>query len=261
MRAMKTQTISSWKSWKEEIGRLREKNSIGNNEEEYVSPLLFRGHKCASWRLESTFERRGADFPSIEEYGDTLKETKNAFESYTGYKWDTVFMHRESPSPPEDFEFMVYLRHHGFPTPILDWTRSPYVASFFAFQEHGPEKEISIYSFREYLGAGKGGFTGESRIVGCGPNIKTHRRHYVQQSEYTFCRKKVNDKWYYSSHEDALAFANGKQDVATKYVLPACIRNEALADLDSMNINAYSLFGSEEGLAEMIANRTYGYDS
>jgi len=31
--------------------------------------------------------------------------------------------------------------------------------------------------------------------------------------------------------------------------------------LDSMNINAYSLFASEEGLSEMLTNRQYGYDS
>jgi hypothetical protein len=30
-----------------------------------------------------------------------------------------------------------------------------------------------------------------------------------------------------------------------------------LTELDSMNINAFTLFGSEEGFAEMLANRMY----
>lgn len=222
---------------------------------------MFRGHKCASWRLESTLERISENLPSIKEYGTILKGVKNIFESHTGHNWGTVFEHGEVPAPPEDTEFMVYLRHHGFPTPLLDWTRSPYVASFFAFQQCSPENNIAIYLFREYLGKGKGGQPADSNIVGCGPNIKTHRRHYAQQAEYTFCRQKRDGIWYYSSHEDALASTNDTQDIVIKYILPSCIRNEALADLDAMNINAYSLFGSEEGLAEMTANRIYGYDS
>jgi hypothetical protein len=31
------------------------------------------------------------------------------------------------------YEYMAYLRHHGFPSPLLDWTRSPYIAAYFAF--------------------------------------------------------------------------------------------------------------------------------
>ena len=35
------------------------------------------------------------------------------------------------PGSPLGYDFMIYLRHHGFPSPLLDWTRSPYVASLF----------------------------------------------------------------------------------------------------------------------------------
>src|SRR5579871_975887 len=35
------------------------------------------------------------------------------------------------------YDYMAYLRHHGFPSPLLDWTRSPYVAAFFAFRDLG----------------------------------------------------------------------------------------------------------------------------
>jgi FRG domain len=255
---MKSQEVSSWASWKEIISQLLDQESKQVNGELCISPLLFRGHKCSSWRLESTIERKGrSSLPSIDEYGTMVEVAKHAFESYTNNVWVTAFDNADHPSPPKNYEFIVYLRHHGFPTPILDWTRSPYIASFFAFQHPSPEKTVAIYSFREYADGG----SSESQIVGCGPTIRTHRRHYIQQAEYTFCRKKIGSTWHYGSHEEALQPSNDHQDIATRYIIPSCIRAEALADLDAMNINAYSLYGSEESLAEMLANRIYRYDS
>jgi hypothetical protein len=259
---MQQKEIASWKSWKDEIAQLQETERTRKAGDLYFfSELLFRGQTCASWELKSTLERRSSDLPSISEYGRIVKTTKVAFESLTDRRWETVFSNSEAPGPPEDYEFIVYLRHHGFPTPILDWTRSPYVASFFAFQTKSHEKTVSIFSYREYCGTGKETSSDESAIIGCGPTIRTHQRHYHQQSEYTFCRKKVERQWHYSSHEEAFSKKIEGQDVCVKYILPASISGGALADLDSMNINAYSLFSSEEGLSEMLANRQYGYNS
>ena len=253
--------ISSWDSWKRHIGKVLSEELDPSDEEAYVSDLLFRGHKCASWNLESTLERKGIEMPNVDTFSNQIKKVKLAFESYLDSSWHSEFSFSEVLSPPEDYEFMVYLRHHGYPTPLLDWSRSPYIATFFAFQCPSPEEMVAIYSFREYSGEGKSGWTGTSNIVGCGPTIRTHKRHYAQQAEYTYCRRKESDEWYYSSHEQALQASDSDQDIVTKYLLPSCIRREVLAELDAMNINAYTLYGSEEGLAEMLANREYNYES
>jgi len=251
--------ITSWECWKERVGGMLSERIKKAKEKTYISDLLFRGHKCASWRLVSTLERKDIVMPNTEEFSIQIKKAKLAFESYLGSTWKSEFALSDAPAPPEDYEFMVYLRHHGYPTPLLDWSRYPYIATFFAFQYPSPEKSVAIYSFREYTGEGKSGWTGSSNIVGCGPTIRTHKRHYAQQAEYTYCRKK-SDKWYYSSHEEALKESTGGQDIVNKYFLPSDIRSEVIAELDAMNINAYTLFGSEEGLAEMLTNREYGYE-
>lgn len=254
-------TIDTWQRWKDTVPQLMADPAVSDADDGYISSLLFRGHRCASWELESTLERKGIELPPIDAYARQIKAVKLAFESYLGSTWTSEFAPSEAPGPPENYEFMVYLRHHGYPTPLLDWTRSPYVAAFFAFQYPSSEESVAIFSFREYLGEGKSGWTGDSNIVGCGPTIRTHKRHYAQQAEYTYCRRKENGRWVYSEHEKALEETGSGQDVMQKYIFPASIRREVLAELDSMNINAYTLYGSEEGLAEMLANRDYDYET
>jgi hypothetical protein len=44
-------------------------------------------------------------------------------------------------------------------------------------------------------------------------------------------------------------------NLCKKYILPSSERTKVLNKLDQMNINAFSLFGNEEGLMDMLAWR------
>ena len=150
---------------------------------------------------------------------------------------------------------MTYLRHHGFPSPLLDWSQSPFVAAFFAFSENldDSEKQVAIFSYIEDMGGGKNISDDQPAICGLGSYVTTHKRHFMQQCEYTICTHCLNDEIYYWSHGDVFKKDDKHQDYLVKYLLPRSEAVKVLRRLDLVNINAYSLFGNEEALMRTLA--------
>ena len=76
----------------------------------------------------------------------------------------------------------------------------------------------------------------------------------MQQAQYTLSVQRKNDMWSYCSYDEVLQNSIGNaQDVVHKFLLPANLKNQILKKLNEMNINAFTLFGNEEGLMESVA--------
>lgn len=254
--------LKSWEEFEERISTLlTEVEDVKSLKTPlYVSTPLFRGQASAMWNLETTLDRVAKRDFGVEEYYKTIQAVRPAVVSITAREWDIPAQFDAEKLVPQGYEFMVYLRHHGFPSPLLDWTRSPHVAAYFAFRsfDHGNEGEVAIFSFVEYLGEAKTWTSSLPSIHGLGPYVVSHKRHYAQQCEYTICTKSTDGQRVYTSHKNLILEPASTQDALTKYVLPASERGKVLRKLELMNVTALSLFGSEESLIETLAYQEIG---
>jgi len=225
----------------------------------HISTPIFRGQEDAAWQLTTTLDRLVKKPFSLRKYWHVMGAALPKVNSFTQEQWalDKEYVFDESSNfPPPGYEFMAYLRHHNFPSPLLDWTRSPFIAAFFAFRpvpyDEQTEK-VAIFSYQEYSAGGKGWTGGDPAVFGLGSYITTHKRHFMQQSEYTICKIQSDNGYLYCPHEDAFKNTHKDQDILIKYLIPRSERSNVLKRLEMMNINSYSLFGSEEGLMDLLA--------
>ena len=262
---MQETTLNSWDEFEPQIAALELDQHVKDIKTRRTSPLLFRGQGDSAWKLKTTLDRYFSKKVSLKEYYWLTLVAKPKIETFTNYRWTTIPKLREYEEwvnkidifPFGEFpayEYFAYLRHHGFPSPLLDWTASPYVAAFFAFNNPSTKsKSVSIFAYQEHYGAGKCFTKWEPIITSLGPNIQTHRRHFLHQSDYTICTIEENKSHYYTNHEDVIKKNDKGQDLLWKFNIPVTERKEVLGKLQRMNINAFSLFGTEDSLLETIA--------
>lgn len=265
---MKQVDLKTWEEFEEHVSRLARKRANRKSVADcYVSEYLFRGQSDSTWALTTTLERFTGRLLALEEYYKILYATKPQVETFTGTTGEKIpslsdYMDQIGEGglfPPGTFPaygYFVYLRHLGFPSPLLDWTRSPYVAAYFAFRDVcSTATSGSIYAYCEYTVGHKLGSSKAPKITGLGPYVRSHRRHFQQQSQYTICTIHRDGKHSYACHQDAFAGNKEDQDELWKFDLPGSERHKILKRLEQYNINAFSLFGSEESLMETLSFR------
>ena len=101
----------------------------------------------------------------------------------------------------------------------------------------------------------KVGIVGAPMISVRHPKVKTHKRHFLQQSHYTCATEVVNSfkDHRFVAHEQVFAVEAEDQDILIKILIPRSIRLIALTTLHTYNINYFSLFQTEDALINTLA--------
>lgn len=228
--------ILTWDQYKQKIT-----NHIRLN----LGPRLCRGHASSKWNLITSYHRNpnGVDFES---YFGLLNGFADQVETICGKKFDTK-------KETELSSFLSFLQHHGFPTPLLDFTLSPYIAAFFAFSDYSvlDDEFVSIYifDFMKWLTDYKQVYTFDSdtpHVSVLNPKLGGNIRQYSQQGFY-YIFSNVTD-----IEEHILLNQKPNRMYLSKFNIPVTERLIALADLDAMGINHHSLFGTVDSWCRMM---------
>jgi len=92
---------------------------------DYARGYLCRGHAVAGWNFEPSLYRN-------HNLRDAAERSSAERALLTEFRRQAHHYVQNPPNQRRDIEWMALLRHYGGPSRLIDVTRSPYVAAFFA---------------------------------------------------------------------------------------------------------------------------------
>jgi hypothetical protein len=231
--------IRGWEGFKRRVNTLEQKRYI------------FRGQEDNKWRLRSSFHRTGRS--NLDRYMTAdIQDLQKTFSALTQHAFNLA-------DPLHYAAFINLAQHHGYPTPMLDWTWSPYVAAFFAFRNvkaaKGSRRKVRIYKF-DLVEWNK--LYRADKVAPVRPNVTIidalafgNARAIPQQS-----LSLISNMDDIETHITFVEKQHGKRYLEV-FDLPASDRDFLMKELALMGITAGALFPGLDGACESLRERNF----
>ncbi len=222
---------------------------------------LFRGQADADWSLEPSIARvlRGQSAANV------MNAEKLAVEEFKMHAH--LYLSSAIVTRTTDFTgWWSLMQHYRAPTRLLDWTASPYVAVYFAAEDHW-SKDGAVWLFAVAdLDKEMTAKYGQAQLDANQPNslllgpasppqlfvvrrLENTERMIAQQGGFTLCRQPLYD------HAQAIedAFIPGTSKNWLKIIVPGKLKQEFLRRLRAMNVAVNALFPGIDGVGRSVA--------
>ena len=230
--------------------------------------FVYRGQKNSNWSLQSAFHRicHRANVAATKRaslYEALLAEFFDENVRLSLFEKDPRnAMHGETINSAE-----ALAQHYGLPTRFIDWSRSPYVAAFFAFagdsSEDMPKRQkCALFALDErkvLFGVKKSCRLPEHKAARAimnssnvnTPHITLYEKH--ENPENRRIRMQVGTLYSvplgYNDFEDYMAQNEFPDGTVTRFVIPLRFRTEMLAKLRNMLITGGQLYQAQSYVA------------
>jgi hypothetical protein len=226
---------------------------------EYVSTLtprrnLFRGQN-GPFRLRTSFHRSGRAHLHLF-LGEDIPMLHKHLSARTKHLFNLQI-------PDENGAFFNLVQHHGYPTPLLDWTYSPYVAVFFAYRrisnqeafKAGKDAKVRILVFDQQRW--RTDWNQLPVLIRPGPHVSIgeflsveNERMIPQQAASTI-----------TNVDDMESYIKSKESHEKKYLwaidLSVGDRKRVLGELSYMGITDGSMFPGLDGACAELKERNF----
>ena len=237
--------VSTWEEFKRHVIPL----------EQYR--FIYRG-QTNTWRLRSPLHRTGrGDMRNF--FLQDIPVLHRSLSARTKHVFDLT-------DPLQNAAFLNMVQHHGYPTPLLDWTYSPFVAAYLAChrvrkadaQNANEDQKVRIFIFdaREWR-------SGFKQIL----SVAVRWQHFSLVEPISIQNERLIPQQALSSFttvDDIESYIAAKEaDVQKQFLqvidLPLSERDLVIRELTLMGVTAGSLFPGLDGTCEELRERFFSF--